>query len=37
MSDDRHVAAADFGNERVSVFSVDGAFIRLGIAKGDGR
>jgi DNA-binding beta-propeller fold protein YncE len=25
---DRHVAVADFGNRRVSVFSVDGAFVR---------
>jgi DNA-binding beta-propeller fold protein YncE len=28
MSGDRHVAVADFGNDRVSVFSVDGEFIR---------
>jgi DNA-binding beta-propeller fold protein YncE len=27
MSGDRHVAVADFGNHRVSVFSVDGEFI----------
>jgi hypothetical protein len=28
MSGDRHVAVTDGGNDRVSVFSVDGAFIR---------
>jgi DNA-binding beta-propeller fold protein YncE len=28
LSGDRHVALADFGNSRVSVFSVDGEFIR---------
>jgi tripartite motif-containing protein 71 len=28
MSGDRHVAVADWGNHRVSVFSVDGEFIR---------
>jgi DNA-binding beta-propeller fold protein YncE len=28
MSDDRHIAAADSDNHRVSVFSVDGEFVR---------
>jgi hypothetical protein len=28
MSDDRHVAVADVNSSRVSVFSVDGEFIR---------
>jgi DNA-binding beta-propeller fold protein YncE len=28
VSGDRHVAVADFGNNRVSVFSIDGGFIR---------
>jgi DNA-binding beta-propeller fold protein YncE len=28
MSDDRQVAVADSGNDRVSVFSVEGEFIR---------
>jgi DNA-binding beta-propeller fold protein YncE len=28
MSDDRHVAVCDCGNNRVSVFSIDGEFIR---------
>jgi DNA-binding beta-propeller fold protein YncE len=28
MSRDRHVAVAEYGNSRVSVFSIDGAFIR---------
>jgi DNA-binding beta-propeller fold protein YncE len=28
MSGDRHVAVAEWGNERVSVFSIDGEFIR---------
>jgi DNA-binding beta-propeller fold protein YncE len=28
VSGDRHVAVADYGNDRVSVFSVDGEFVR---------
>jgi DNA-binding beta-propeller fold protein YncE len=33
MSGDRHVAVADSGNGRVSVFSIDGDFIRhVGVA-----
>jgi DNA-binding beta-propeller fold protein YncE len=36
LSDDRHVAVADWGNHRVSVFSIDGEFIRhigVGVLK----
>jgi DNA-binding beta-propeller fold protein YncE len=37
MSGDRHVAVADFGNHRVSVFSVGGEFIRhVGVGVLDG-
>jgi DNA-binding beta-propeller fold protein YncE len=36
MHSDRHVAVTDFGNDRVSVFSIDGQFIRrigVGVLK----
>jgi DNA-binding beta-propeller fold protein YncE len=34
MSGHRHVAVADYGNDRVSVFSVDGEFVRhVGVGK----